>query len=377
MQVGEHRLELVVAPDDRLAALIDVISRATRSLRLTYYTFAADSVGRHVVAALAAAAARGVAVNLLVDSFGSAETPDALFDPLRKAGGEVRYFGARWSLRYLVRNHQKITLADGREALIGGYNIGNDDFAPPEDNGWADSGVVISGPIVAQLDDYMRRLWSLAESGRVNWRALRRLVRVWKAEHGALSLHLGGPGRRPSPWAVNLLRDMEAAARIDMSMAYFTPSTGIMRRVGRMARQTGALHLVLPSKSDNGATIGASRLFYGFLLRRGARIFEYLSTKLHRKLVVADDVAYIGSANFDVRSLYINVEIMLRVQDAGFAAAVRDVLDDAKAASREVLLAEHKRRAGPITRLRWWLSWLIVAAADYNVSRRINFGVKD
>ena len=52
-------------------------------------------------------------------------------------------------------------------------------------------------------------------------------------------------------------------------------------------------------------------------------MFEYAPTKLHTKLVILDDVVHIGSSNFDIRSLYLNLEMMLRVDDPGFAAMMR------------------------------------------------------
>lgn len=377
MQIGANDLELVVTPEARLNALINVIGAAQRDLKLTYYTFAADSAGRKIIAALLEAVQRGVRVTLIIDSFGSADTPDALFDPLRAAGGDVRYFGARWTMRYVVRNHQKITVADDQAALIGGYNISADDFASPDDNGWLDTGVVIKGPAASVVGQYMNRLIELTDHGRVNWRRLRALVRGWRGSDGAISFHLGGPGRRLSPWAVAVRREIERCKAIDIVMAYFSPSRGIVRRISAVERGGGTVRIMLPSKSDNGATIGASRLIYGYMLRRGVEIWEYMPCKLHRKIVVADDVSFIGSANFDIRSLYVNVEMMMRVDDPAFAQALRDMIAETRHDAQQITIDYHHKRAGWLNRVRWWLSWVVVAALDYNVSRKINFGVKE
>src|SRR3546814_18827742 len=82
----------------------------------------------------------------------------------------------------------------------------------------------------------------------------------------------------------------------------------------------------MAGKSDNPATIGASRLLYGYLLRKAATIWEYRPCRLHMKLIVVDDVVYIGSANFDVRSLFVNFELMVRIAYAGFAEQRRNFL---------------------------------------------------
>jgi cardiolipin synthase A/B len=92
--------------------------------------------------------------------------------------------------------------------------------------------------------------------------------------------------------------------------------------------------------------------------------------------VVADDAVYIGSANFDMRSLFVNLEVMLRVEDAGFAAQLR-ALVDAMEAESEVISREWLRaQGGWLTRLRWFLSWFVVSTIDYTVVRRLNFGLE-
>src|SRR3546814_7528806 len=107
-----------------------------------------------------------------------------------------------------------------------------------------------------------------------------------------------------------------------MAMAYFSPGQGMLRRLGRVARR-GHARFVMAGKSDNAATVGASRLLYGYLLRKQADVWEYRPCKLHMKLIVVDDVTYIGSANFDARSLFLNVEMMVWIADAEFATRMR------------------------------------------------------
>ena len=96
--------------------------------------------------------------------------------------------------------------------------------------------------------------------------------------------------------------------------------------------------------------------------------------RLHTKLFVFDEVAYVGSANFDVRSLYLNLEIMLRIEHIGFADWLRRHVELEVADSREASLDRIRRAAGWLTRIKWRLAYFIVVAVDYTVSRRLNFG---
>jgi cardiolipin synthase len=109
------------------------------------------------------------------------------------------------------------------------------------------------------------------------------------------------------------------------------------------------------------------------MLGSGVRLFEYLRCKLHMKVIVIDDIAYVGSANFDKRSLYINVEIMLRVHDPAFAEAVREIIVRREAEARPIDMKAYRSMAGPVARIRWLISYALVGVLDYTMTRRLNF----
>ena len=102
------------------------------------------------------------------------------------------------------------------------------------------------------------------------------------------------------------------------------------------------------------------------------RIWEFTACRLHTKLIVLDDAVYLGSANFDARSLYINLEIVLYIEDAPLARRLREYLDDLLPAAEEITPEVHARRATWLNRLRWRLSLFLVVAIDYTVNRRFN-----
>ena len=170
--------------------------------------------------------------------------------------------------------------------------------------------------------------------------------------------------------------DLELGQRIDLVSAYFSPGQGLLRRIARLSKRGGQNRLILAGKTDNPATIGASRLLYSYLLKRGTRIFEYQPKRLHMKLVIIDNAVYVGSANFDLRSLFINVELMVRIKDQAFADHTRLVVDEMSVNALPISRSLHKERAGLLNRLRWVLSYFFVNILDYTVARRLNFGVK-
>lgn len=366
---------LTLLPDgrERLQAMLDMIEGARKRVLLFYYIFTNDSSSRQVRDALIDAHNRDVSVTLIVDAFGSALTPAAFFDPLIEAGVRFGFFGAKRSTRYLIRNHQKMAIADGKRALIGGFNCDHSYFIYPDDlDGWSDLGLLVHGPLAADLQRWYDKMAAWTLGTRQTFRQLRSLVRRWKPDEAQAMWLMGGPTRHLNEWARRLKADLERADRVDIVAAYFWPGLGMVGRLKRIARR-GVARLVLAGKSHNSMTISAARHLYARMLRADVDILEFQPCKLHMKLYVVDDVVYVGSANFDKRSLFLNLEVMLRVHDAGFAEKCRALIDGMADESRVIDKAAHESMSGPIASMRWWFAYQIVSVLDYTVTRRLNF----
>ena len=373
MMVAGNRLSLLPEGRERLNALIALIDEAQESLRVLYYIWENDESGRSVRDALLRALERGVHVSLLVDGFGAWNAPAGFFQPLIDAQARFCRFVPRWGRRFLLRNHQKLTLADGKRAIIGGFNIKDEYFGTAEEGAWRDLGLELEGSAAKKLVGYFDALFAWAETENASIRRLRRMLSRHSFTDGPLHWLFGGPTRRLSPWAKAVKNDLMGATRLDMIVAYFAPSRSMVRRIYGVARR-GKVRIVTPAKSDYKAAVRAARHFYWRLLKRKAEVYEYQPTRLHTKLIIIDDAVHIGSANFDLRSLYLNLEMMLRINDPAFAEMMRRYVDGEIAESRRVTLEEHRAQRNWWAKMIWWLSYLIVAAADYNVARRLNFG---
>lgn len=377
--VDGNRLQMLVNGPERLENLVALIDEAQATLRMLYYIYVDDRAGEAVRAALIRAAERGVRVSLVVDGLGSEHAEQHhFFDPMRDAGVTVCRFVPRWGRRYLLRNHQKLALADGERAdtaraIIGGFNVEDGYFGTPAEQAWRDLGLLVEGDAAHRITGYFDSLSRWAKQPKPPLRSLRRALSSWSEPQGAVRWVFGGPTRRLSPWARAIKRDMEAAREIGLIAAYFAPSPGMLKRLDR-AGLRGRVRIVLASKNDHGAAIWASRFTYAGLLRKRVEIYEYQPTKLHTKLFVIDDVVYIGSANYDVRSLFLNLEMMLRIDDPGFAAHVRAYFDGEVADSEAITPELYASRSGWWTRTKQAAAFFVMTVLDYNVTRRLNFG---
>ena len=361
------------AGKDRKRALLEIVEGAKKTLKIAFYIYAREGVGEELRNALCAAAKRGVAVNLIVDGFG-ADVDDEFFKEMTDAGGTFCIFMAKWNQRALIRNHQKIVIADDTVAMLGGFNVEDDYFAPPEQNGWNDIGFRTEGSVVQQVADWFEQLKEWAGDEDAQFKDIRRRVEKWDGGEAPVQVLIGGPTKGLSSWAQCVTKDMGEGTKLDMMMAYFSPNRKLRRCIRQIAKK-GQTNLVMAGKSDNGATIGASRALYRKLLEAGAKIYEFQPCKMHTKLIVLDDAVYMGSANFDMRSLYINLEIMLRIEDAALAETMRDFIHAHLDASDAITQARYDAMSSPWTRAKWWASWFLVAVLDYTVSRKLNLGL--
>ena len=70
----------------------------------------------------------------------------------------------------------------------------------------------------------------------------------------------------------------------------------------------------------------ASRAFFEELLRSGVRIYRYTEGLLHTKSVVIDNnLSLVGTVNIDVRSLQINDELTLAIDNTEFTQKLNNI----------------------------------------------------
>jgi cardiolipin synthase len=256
--------------------------------------------------------------------------------------------------------------------IIGGANIDETYLSDCGARCWRDLWLVVEGPEAAMPSQYFDTLFRWSTHRRPKLKYARRRLAEFSEWRGPLQWKFSGPLSMRNSWWRSIGQDIKRGRRLEMIFAYFAPPGAMLRRIGRLGRR-GRARIITAEKSDNNATIAAARHSYSRLLRRRVEMYEYQPVKLHTKLAIVDDIVHIGSSNFDYRSLYINMEIMLRIKDAAFASAMRDYFDREIADCRWITPALHKRRSSVWRRFKWAVSHYLVNIMDYSVTRRLNF----
>ncbi|MBL8289652.1 MAG: cardiolipin synthase ClsB [Rubrivivax sp.] len=388
--VGGNRVDLLEGGSELFPRMRAAIAAAAREVWLATYIFHDDATALEMLDALIAAAARGVAVHVVVDGFGSNGTLPALRRRLAGTGVQLEVFRPleRWwawlQPGQLRRLHQKLCVCDsghgsegGAVAFVGGVNIIDDKHDLR--HGWTelprlDFAVEVHGPLATAVHATARAMWARAHLARGWAEEVRTLARsaAPMAKARGLVRQLRGAAvldaaADPSPMrAAFLVRDnlrqrrtiersyveaiRSARERIDVAVPYFYPGRVFRRALRKAARRGVRVRLLLQGKVDYRIAAIAARVLYDEMHANGVRIYEYTPAFLHAKVAVVDEEwATVGSSNIDPLSLLLNLEANVVVRDPDFARSLAARFEAAFAASTEVHAAP--ARAG-------WRRWL-------------------
>jgi cardiolipin synthase len=298
-----------------LEAMLEATLKARQSVRLEMYIFSSEGPGVRFRAALVAAAQRGVRVRVLIDALGSLTLSSEFWQPLQDAGGEFRWFNPISLQRLAFRDHRKVLVVDDDRAFLGGFNIAPEYDGDGIARGWYDMGMEVAGPLARELAASVDRMWDHAEFRHRRFQRLRDARQTYAAIDRNWQLLLSGPGRRRGSIKRQLNTTIRRARLVRIISAYFLPPRALQRSLMRAARHGAQVQLILPAHSDVSVSLLASRGLYAALMRAGVEIYEYQPQILHAKLVITDEVAFVGSSNLDLRSLNINYEVLAAVSD--------------------------------------------------------------
>ena len=326
------------------------IRRAKHAINLEYYEFLAGEVSREMLQALAERARAGVEVRVIVDAIGSIQTSDRIFDELRAAGGQMRwYHPLRWDTwqRMNQRTHRKLLIVDGETGFMGGAGVGDHWLkATGEGPAWRDTNFCVEGEAVAGMISTFSENW-LEAAGEILSGAKQFGFRAMP--EGAESFVVSSTPRGGGTQARILFQALIKSARktIRITTPYFLPDPSARRALVEAVEGRGVKVQILTAGPmiDHKYIRTLSRHASRHLLGAGAEIYEYQPSMIHAKLMTVDEQwCVLGSTNFDHRSFALNDEVNLAVLDRELAEVIeRDFREDLRR-SRPLTLATLRER---------------------------------
>lgn len=316
------------------ARLLELIAGATTSIDLTMFILGRDPTGDALIAALAERAKQGVSVRVILDAVGSIRSrrhASALLTPL---GAEVRIF---MPLRHSpirgrtnLRSHRKLAVFDNERVFVGGMNLAEEYMGPrPKASGeprWRDVAATCSGPIASDALAMFESDWAFCGGSP---RALPRKASSLgapSAPHGKVTLQLvpSGPDfETDTIYDLFLIAIFGARERIALVTPYYVPDDLLQHALVLAARRGVRTDVVVPAASNHRLADMARRSMLRELCAAGVHVHYYPHGMVHAKGMVVDDTfAYVGSPNFDMRSLFLNYENALCIHSAPEIAQV-------------------------------------------------------
>lgn len=317
-----NRIELQDTPASAQAALDTVLDSASERLDILFYIIDNDPSGRRFVSRLTELAESGVEVRLSLDRLGTLSRPKPELRQLSEAGGKIRFFSpifeppARGHMN--LRNHRKLVVADRRVAWSGGRNVG--DLYFDAEKGWSDLSYTVTGPVVQNLLDVFHSDWAALgqDAGPQDWQG---------EPAGAARLQVlpAGPDDPGDVFHDGMVSAIHRAdRRVWIATPYFVPTEPLLQALSTAARRGVDVRILVPLHSNKRITDFARGAYLRDLARAGAKVLCYRDGMLHAKTGVVDDAAWVGSANFDVRSMLLNFEMVLFAYDADTVAQLSE-----------------------------------------------------
>ena len=323
-------LQLHADGREALLALRQVLDGAQDSIDICTFILGDDTLGGEIVERLCAKARAGVRVRLMLDGMGRLIGGRPNLKPLAAAGVELTLFvpplHSPLKGRTNLRDHRKLLIADAaqetRRLWSGGRNLADEYFeGSPHKPVWHDLSFDLRGALVQQASALFEHDWAFANGRKAPPAGGARFEAPAPAAPSAQLVASGPDQVDDTVHALLVTAAYRASRRLELATPYFVPDAALLMALCLAARRGVDVHLLLPARSNHRMSDLARRRALRALSAAGGQVW-FVPHMLHAKLVVVDDVvAFIGSANLDSRSLFLNYELMFAFHDGAAITA--------------------------------------------------------
>lgn len=323
--------QLLTTPETMHAGLFDLVDSASQRLLLHSFILNDDQVGRQLIDRICQKARAGVEVRLMVDGFGSFFFPKELLRQADEAGAKTARFKPPNRISRFAysnyRNHRKMVVADGSRALVGGANFVEYEMTPtPDENTWVDYLVKIDGLAARHVEKVFCSDWKFATGDRLPTssdvsQAMGSRDNLPDATLQMVPVGPDGPDEILDDLWLTAIN--QADHRVWIMTPYFVPPPAAMRSLAMAVRRGVDVRIMYPDDSDLAIADWAGFVYLQDLHQLGASLLRFPNKMLHAKMLLVDEeVGFVGSPNFDMRSFFLNYELAI----AGFGRTTIDQL---------------------------------------------------
>lgn len=332
-----------------LPRLLEELETAEKYIYIEFFILAEGEMWERIHEVLKRKAKAGVEIKIIFDDFGSIKRQRKGFiSRLRAEGISVSVFNPINPILNIFmnnRNHRKIIVIDGKTAITGGINIGDEYINAEERFGyWLDSAVIIKGNAVKSFLVMFCIMWEFTTGKQINIKA--RFANSPAEDDGFVIPYCDDPLNDKNPAEGIYMQILNTAQKYVYIATPYLIIDNTMKDLLRMAAKSGIdIRIITPHIPDKWYVHPATQYNYLELLEAGVRIYEYTPGFIHSKLFVSDDkIATVGSINMDYRSFVFHFECGAWICDNSTVLDVKDHFNEIFEQSQEIKIEEWKKR---------------------------------
>jgi cardiolipin synthase len=327
--------------------MLRAIAAAEDYILLQSYIVHADRIGNTFRQTLIDRAKVGVRVYLLYDSIGSNRLSRKYIRSLCASGVRVEKFISTrgWRSRFQLnfRNHRKILIVDGKQAFIGGLNIGDEYLGKhPPLSPWRDTAIAVRGAAVQMLQTVFLSDWY--------WVTRHLPPTNWQVEPGGAETVCVFPtspaDKFPACQMAFVSAIDRAVERLWIASPYFVPDDATITALKSAALRGVDVRIILPNRPDRLLVYLCAFSYYTEILAAGVKMYRYVPGFMHQKIILIDRcLGGVGTVNLDNRSFFLNFEVTVWLTATATLDRLEDMLTADLAIARRVDIAEYETKS--------------------------------
>jgi cardiolipin synthase len=323
-------------------AMLGAIADAEHTIDFLTFVYWRGRIGTAFAEALSERARSGVRVRVLLDAWGAHPIERELIHMMEDSGVRVRWFRPLHRLALTKANHRthrKVMVVDEAIAFTGGVGIADEwNGDARNEHEWRDTHFRVRGPAVDGLRAAFLDNW-IETDPEIFDPTVDRFPQQPQPGGTVIQCVRGASEAGASDLSTLLVTLLELAEeRIRITTAFFVPDEGLTGRLCSASDRGVSVEILLPGPHGDKRFVQlAGQSVYEELLTHGIRIWHFQPSMLHAKVMTVDrQVASIGSANFNARSIELDEEINLVALDRPLVRLLDDQFDEDLERSEEI-----------------------------------------
>ena len=350
LQISDgNKVQVLHTGRETFEAIFEEIKKATSYVHVQYFIFEKGEIQDRFYHIFKEKIKEGVEIRLIYDSFGSSSFRGKLKKRFRDIGVKaypmmpLRFESFMYTLNY--RNHRKIVVIDGTTAFTGGVNVSDKYISPISELGiWEDLHLRIQGPAVNSLHRIFCKDYYFASKEELLSHLKYQSNLIRKGNHSVQIVSSGPDSDQPAIMQQYISMIHQAESVVYIANPYFVPGPTVIQALSIAVQSGIEINLIVPKKSDS--LLAKYSMFSNFeeFLKLGINIYLRKDFSHSKVIVIDNEIASVGSGNFDHRSFEHNFETNAVIYNKEVALEIVEEFKQEMLAASKLSYEEFKKR---------------------------------